>query len=161
MFSNKKLILTISLLSVVVFIGTTAMQAQQQQQDETPKNLNVLPKDITHDQLEKVMRDWSQALGVRCGFCHARNTETNRNDFASDAKPEKQMAREMMKMTEKINKKYFKMDKDEHGGDMMAAIACITCHHGAAHPDNGSMRPNTGGDRNGPPPAGGNTPPKQ
>jgi len=159
MLSYKKLIVIVSLLSVVVFITTTAMQQQQQQ--EGFKNLKVLPKNIGHEELGKVMDEWRDALGVKCGFCHVRNTETNKMDWASDGKKEKEMARNMMKMTAKINKKFFKMDKgDEHGGDMMAAIACITCHHGAAHPANGSMKPKEG-DHNGPPPAGGTTPPKQ
>jgi hypothetical protein len=33
-------------------------------------------------------------------------------DFAADAKPEKEMAREMYKMTQDINKKYFHAKKD-------------------------------------------------
>jgi cytochrome c553 len=159
MLLHKKLLITVSLLSAIVFITTTAMQQQQQQQEETPKNLKVLPKNISHDELEKVMRDWSTSLGVRCGFCHARNTETNKTDWASDAKPEKEMARKMMKMTAKINKKYFKMDKDDkkEGDAMTAAITCVTCHHGSAHPNSTAMARPAGNP--GPPPAGGTPPP--
>lgn len=157
MLFNKKLTITVCLLSAVVFMATTAMQMKKDD-DETPKNLKVLPKNISHDELEKVMHDWDTALGVRCNFCHARNTETNKMDFASDAKPEKNMAREMMKMTAKINKKYFKMDDDdkgkgEHKDDMMAAISCMTCHHGSAHPNAAPMGGKQGPEHNTPPPS--------
>lgn len=155
MLFNKKLTITVCLLSAVVFMATTAMQIKKDD-DEMPKNLKVLPKNISHDELEKVMHDWDTALGVRCNFCHARNTETNKMDFASDAKPEKNMAREMMKMTAKINKKYFKMDDDkgkgDHKDDMMAAISCMTCHHGSAHPNAASMGGKQGPEHNTPPP---------
>lgn len=129
---NKKLIITLSLTSLIVFGAVASMQSP------TPgyKNLKVLPKKLTHEQLGKVMDEWSHALGVRCGFCHARGAD-GKNDFASDAKPEKLMAREMFEMTAKINKKYFKADKDSLGMVMQSGVACVTCHHGAAHPEGG------------------------
>jgi hypothetical protein len=132
---NKKFFITMGLTSLIVF-GSLASMSQQQQQDEKPKNLKVLPKNISHDMLEKTMRQWSQALGQRCGFCHARGAD-GRNDFASDAKPEKLMARKMFEMTAKINKKYFKAEKDSLGMVMNSGIACITCHNGKPHPEGG------------------------
>ncbi len=158
MLSTKKLFVTLSLTSVVVFITATAMRAPQVQQDDKPKNLKVLPKDISHDDLEKVMHSWNDALGVRCNFCHARDAASNKMDMASDAKPEKQMAREMMKMTEEINKKYFKSDKDDKDHkEVMAAVACMTCHRGAAHPSTDAMaKPNGPGGQ----PQGGFGPPQ-
>ena len=134
MLSHKKLFITICLSGAVIFAGTTAMKTDP----ETPqwKNLKVLPKDISKEDLHKTMDQWNDALGVRCGFCHERDKVTNKTDFASDAKPEKNEAREMYKMTAAINKKYFKEDKEEkEKKEMMAAIACYTCHHGAAHPE--------------------------
>ena len=49
------------------------------------------------------MHSYEGALGVECEFCHARNPETKRNDFASDANPVKDKARLMIKMTATIN----------------------------------------------------------
>lgn len=137
MLLHKKFFITVSLLSAVVFVATTAMKSSTVADEPAFKNLKVLPKNISKDDLEKVMHSWNDALGVRCNFCHARNAETNKMDMASDAKPEKEMARKMMKMTAKINKKYFKMDKDdkEHADAMLAAVTCMTCHHGSPHPD--------------------------
>jgi hypothetical protein len=105
------------------------------------KNLKVLPKNISHDDLGKTMGDWKNALGVKCGFCHAPQADSTAHglDFASDAKPEKNIARHMYRMTAKINKKYFSFDKDDKG-NTIPAIACMTCHRGNAHPE-GSPHP--------------------
>ena len=43
--------------------------------------------------------------------CSIQGQHRNGLDFASDEKPEKNIARKMMKMTAKINKKFFKDNK--------------------------------------------------
>jgi Photosynthetic reaction centre cytochrome C subunit len=107
--------------------------------DNPPKrNLKVLPKDISHEDLGKVMDVWKTSLGVKCGFCHApvADSTSHHLDFASDAKPEKNIARHMFRMTAKINKKYFSFDKDDKG-NAIPAISCMTCHRGSPHPEGG------------------------
>ena len=131
---NKKLLITMGLSSLIVF-GAVASMPQETKAPEY-KNLKVLSKKLTHRQLGGIMDQWAKALGVRCNFCHARGAD-GKNDFASDAKPEKLMAREMFKMTAKINKKYFKAGKDSLGMVMNTGIACVTCHHGTSHPEGG------------------------
>ncbi len=98
-------------------------------------NLKILPKDISDDQLGKIMGNFKDALGVKCSFCHAPSADSTSHhlDFASDAKPEKNIARKMMKMTTKINKKFFSYNKNEQG-QTMPAVECMTCHHGKEHP---------------------------
>jgi cytochrome c553 len=134
MLPGKKFIVTVGLLSSVIFMSTTAMK---QGADEVKKfkNLKVLPKNISEKQLDAVMDKWSLSLGVRCGFCHARNEETKKTDFALDTKPEKEMARQMFRMTANINKKYFKAGKDSLGMVMEMGVNCNTCHKGGAHPE--------------------------
>jgi hypothetical protein len=156
---NKKLLVTLGLLSVVVFGAMTNIKPQ----DEGFKNLKVLPKNISGENLHKVMEDWSHSLGVHCNFCHARNEETKKMDWVSDAKPEKQMARDMFKMTSKINQKYFHAKKDSLGMIMQSGVNCNTCHRGTAHPEavvpdgkgpgGPGMGPGPGG-QPGPPPGG-------
>ena len=132
MFNIKKIAVTTCLSAVVVFAATASMVKEPEEHKFT--NLKVLPKNITDKEMEKVMHEWSDALGERCGFCHARNAETNKIDFASDAKGEKLAAREMYKMTAKINKKFFKedgdKDKTEHKDHdaMVAAVSCYTSY---------------------------------
>jgi hypothetical protein len=135
MHVNKKLITVTGLLSFVAFIGLTSMQQGQQQQEMKAQNLKVLPKNLTHQQLDHVMDEWAHSLGVRCNFCHVRNEETKKMDWASDAKPEKGMARQMYKMTASINKKYFKAEKDSLGMVTESGVNCNTCHRGTAHPE--------------------------
>jgi len=133
MLVNKKLLVITCLLAVATFSAMTSMKADHDDHDEGFKNLKVLPKHIPHDALHQVMEDWSHALGVHCNFCHARSTD-GKIDFASDEKPEKNMARDMFKMTAKINNKYFDGKKDSLGL-VIGDIKCITCHRGGPHPD--------------------------
>jgi hypothetical protein len=98
------------------------------------KNLKVLPKNINKEQMDSVMHHFSLSLGVRCNFCHIRNDSTKTWDFASDANKHKLVAREMMKMTDKINEKYF----DVAGSKNLSAalmVTCYTCHHGKVDPE--------------------------
>lgn len=92
------------------------------------KNLKVLPKNISHDGLDSVMKHFNRALGVKCNFCHARTADGQHLDFASDSLEHKNIARGMMRMTARINKKFFKEKSTT------PAITCFTCHHGSEEP---------------------------
>jgi tetratricopeptide (TPR) repeat protein len=97
-----------------------------------PKNLKILPSDIDHDQLIAIMRGFSMALGVRCTHCHVGQESDPRSmDFASDDKDDKQTAREMLKMTEAINKDYVAKISDN---DPNTRVTCVTCHRGQKEP---------------------------
>jgi hypothetical protein len=132
----KKFAVVFTLIALMI----VGMAATRPQDDKPKRNLKVLPKDISHDDLEKVMDSWKAALGVKCGFCHApsKDSTSRKLDFASDDKPEKKMARDMFRMAGRINKKYFhfdKDDKDDKGAPAVPAITCMTCHRGSPHPD--------------------------
>ena len=74
-------------------------------------------------------------------------------DWAADGKPEKDMARQMYKMTQAINKKYFHAKKDSTNMIMESGVNCNTCHRGTSHPEvvkASEVRRGPGG-----PPAGG------
>jgi hypothetical protein len=96
-----------------------------------PKNLKVLPKNISNADLRKLMRQFAGDLGVECEFCHAMNPQTKRPDFPSDAKPEKETARYMIQMTDDLNNKYLAEMPDRRYAD---PIDCGTCHRGEKHP---------------------------
>ena len=97
------------------------------------KNLKVLPKNTTKQQMDSVMKHFTVALGVKCNFCHTYNQELKSMDFASDANKHKGIARDMMKMTAKINDKYFDVKKAERL-DADLEVTCYTCHNGKGHP---------------------------
>ncbi|MDB5253358.1 MAG: c-type cytochrome [Flaviaesturariibacter sp.] len=98
------------------------------------KNLKVLPKNINKEQMDSVMHHFSLSLGVKCNFCHIRNDSTKTWDFASDANKHKLVAREMMKMTEKINDKFFDVSGSKNLNAALM-VTCYTCHHGKVEPE--------------------------
>lgn len=101
---------------------------------DTFTNLKVLPKEISRDELTTVMREFSSALGVRCGFCHARKDPDPQSDFdwASDSKPEKETGRVMMRMTNLINTE--QIPKITTKDPDRVQVKCATCHHGQERP---------------------------
>ena len=129
--------LTLTLLTITVVALSAFMPKQEVKQQPPPvvkfKNLKVLPKNINKDDLDKVMDGFKVGLGVKCNFCHVPMKDNpKRMDFASDEKEEKLTARAMMKMTAKINKKYFHDMKTKEGA--IIAISCVTCHNGKSEP---------------------------
>ena len=121
-----------------VIIGFTAMisvsLAFTKHKDPGYKNLQVLPKDITKEQMDSVMHHFCEALAVRCSFCHVKNEATNQWDFASDDKPHKNKAREMMKLTNKINDDYFDVTGGQRTISTQLMVTCYTCHRGSTDP---------------------------
>ena len=118
-----------------------------------PTNIKALPKDITGDQLIALMRQYTGDLGVECNFCHARNEETKRTDFPSDANPVKDKARVMIRMTADINAKYLAQLSNRMSTD---PVTCGTCHRGSAMPETFVPKPREPANR---PPAAPTTPP--
>lgn len=121
---------------IAALIGVVSISIAATEPNNAHKsNLKVLPKDISHEDLEKVMHNFNNALGVKCNFCHAQSaTDPKKLDFSNDSKPEKETARDMMKLTLKVNKKFFQA-KSPVLTDSTLAITCNTCHHGNPHPN--------------------------
>jgi len=91
--------------------------------DSVFTNLKVLggfPAEI----LPIAMNHWSQALGVSCGHCH------NTNNFSSDEKQKKEIAREMVRMGNMIRDKL----KTIKGISEQPVVNCTTCHRGELKP---------------------------
>ena len=95
------------------------------------KNLQVLPKDISREELLATMRGFTRALGVRCDHCHVVTATTPKQefDFPSDAKREKGIARTMIRMTREINHTWIARV------DSKTTISCWTCHRGKPEPE--------------------------
>jgi hypothetical protein len=114
--------------------------------DPIYKNLKVLPKKITKHQMDSVMKHFTTSLGVKCNFCHTRTADNKEWDFASDANKHKLVARNMMKMTDKINKKYFDVTGNK-GLDAHLMVTCYTCHNGKPEPLTDAPRVNPAAQR--------------
>jgi hypothetical protein len=81
-----------------------------------PRNLKVLkPEDLRSG----IMAQFTQALGVKCDFCHVQ-------DRASDELDKKLTARMMIGMAHDINAKF---------PDGKVHVTCYTCHRGKTTPD--------------------------
>jgi hypothetical protein len=100
-----------------------------------PVNLKVLPKDISTEELRKVMQGFAGSLGVECSFCHAAGSKPHEMDFASDAKPEKASARTMLMMTKTINDQYMSQIHDPDATPEDQHVTCGTCHRGHSMPE--------------------------
>jgi hypothetical protein len=88
---------------------------------------------MTTPQVQTLMRTYTAALGVQCGYCHIFEGPGNpANDFAADMKPPKLVARVMMQMTGEINQKLAANIKKP--ADQITQVGCMTCHRGEAIP---------------------------
>lgn len=83
-------------------------QAQQKRPNipDTYTNLKVLPADIKKPDLMAIMKAFCIERKIRCSQCHAVNDDLTEGDFASDEKPTKVAAREMLKTLFDTRAKY-------------------------------------------------------
>ena len=135
---NKK---TFVYIGIALFI-TAGLSATHIPPDKHEwKNLKVIPKTIDEEQMERIMYKYTRQLGVTCIFCHPQTKPgitPIRIDFATDDLPQKNTAREMMRMTNKINRKYFGYVNDYSFNSLnnKTGITCTTCHRGISKPSN-------------------------
>ncbi len=121
---NRKTIALVVLLTVAALLLISSATAQI---PEKFTNLKVVPKDIGQRDLINVMKDFTFALGTRCWYCHeGEGDDLSTFDFASDAKPAKEVSRRHYEMTQMINEKFFAASETK--------VECMTCHQGEAKP---------------------------
>ena len=125
-------------LAIIVFgclLATSTVHAQTQEWNwpDKPANLQVLPKDWPGERLRPVMIGFTRALGVRCSYCHKgeEGKPLNTYDFASDENPNKNRAREMLRMLKDINAH---LKNIQPSGDTRVNMWCNTCHRGRPRP---------------------------
>jgi len=101
---------------------------------EPPKNLQVLPADMSRQQVTAIMRNFTFALGVRCSTCHVgeEGQPLSTYDFASDDKPMKVKARAMLRMSMAINDTF--LAELPGRGEPNVRVTCVTCHRGVRRP---------------------------
>src|SRR5688572_1983640 len=118
-------------LIAFVFFGIAASKPSL---TDAERNLKVLPKDISNADLDSVMDVYYRQLKLCCDFCYAQcKTKKDNIDFASDDKPEKEITRQMMRMTAAINKDFFDYTIVYKASETMA-VSCYTCHDGFPRP---------------------------
>lgn len=130
MKSFKKLKVITALAGFII----TGIAAVKQPTNGRFKNLQVLPKNITADSLDKIMDGFNVQLGVDCKYCHVRDKKADTLMFGKDDKSEKEIARNMMRITMDINKKYFQFNETVTALQVQA-VNCYTCHKGQPMPE--------------------------
>src|SRR5262245_2620816 len=120
-------------------------------QQQPPKNLKVLPKTWTGQQVRALMQTFAESLGVQCTHCHAADPAAPPPaegrpptlDYSLDEKKEKGIARQMIQMTMALNSDGLKGVGDPA---VPEKVSCLTCHNGqktpATKPANGWGRGN-------------------
>src|SRR5436190_22951361 len=109
----------VSAILLSVMAGTSA-PAQQSVIVDAP-GVKVL-RGLTVQQFEAEMQLMNQALGVSCGFCHARG------NFAAETNPRKATARRMIEMVRAIDQQYFPEHRPADGESRFGKVTCYTCH---------------------------------
>lgn len=123
-----------SFLVILGFSAVISVSLAFTRQDPPYKNLKVLPKHINKEQMDSVMHHFTNSLNVKCNFCHVRNEANGQWDHASDANKHKLVARDMMRMTEKINDKFFDITGGKRDINTKLMVTCYTCHNGKTEP---------------------------
>jgi Photosynthetic reaction centre cytochrome C subunit len=103
--------------------ATKAQSPQEKTVEQVEKNIKVLTG-MPQSQLIPVMNFFAASMGRRCNYCHVNNQ--GQWDYASDAKPEKTSAREMIKLVMDIKKTTERLKLDP--------VSCYTCHRGRTSP---------------------------
>ena len=118
--------------TLVLALALAAGAAPGARADEELKNLKVFPSTTTKRELVDTMRQWNQALGVHCDFCHEQKVpgDFQSMDFASDKIGHKEVARRMFTMVRDLNGGPL----PRAAGEPDAAVSCVTCHHGLPSP---------------------------
>ncbi|MFZ1452113.1 MAG: c-type cytochrome, partial [Ferruginibacter sp.] len=83
---------------------------------------------------DRIMGGFNDGLGVNCTFCHTENKNTKLMEAEKDTKPEKEITRNMMRMTMDINKNYFQFNENVNAKEVQA-VTCYTCHKGQPIPE--------------------------
>lgn len=125
-----------TLIVLVLFVLGSAAPGLAQPEwswPEQAENLQVLPEDFPTQRLRAVMGGFSRSLGVRCAHCHVgeEGKPLSTYDFVSDENPNKDRAREMLRMLESINGH---LEKIEPSGGERVNVWCHTCHQGRPLP---------------------------
>ena len=129
-----KKVIVLSTLAGLCLLGILAAKPPQ---DDKPKykNLKVLSNKISDENMDFVMQSFGVNLGANCLFCHPgkQTGAVFSIDYVTDVLENKRIARDMLKMTIKLNKKYFNTTLT---GLMntRGKIWCKTCHQGSPVP---------------------------
>ena len=130
---SRELVIIHVCLSIAVGIAVGAVSVRGQM-PARPRNLQVLPKNLSTDSVETLMLGVADALGVTCGHCHpgGDNPTWDSTNFTGDVKATKSIAREMFRLVNRLNGEL--LPTALRRGQFTVPVTCMTCHRGATRP---------------------------
>jgi hypothetical protein len=134
--NGNAFVIVIAMISLAIPAMPAAQNSSNATSEDTPKNLKVLPRELTTKQVREIMESWSDETGADCSTCHVRDAAAPtlngkaHYDYANDARQEKRTARVMYEMTEQINAQF--ISKVPNSG---MSVTCGYCHRGHLSPE--------------------------
>ena len=106
----------LTLVAVAACALTVAAVTQSPQEQAPPQrrrsvvpdsftNLQVLPKDISKNDLMRIMRSFSLTMDKNCSYCHVATDDLSQADFPADDKETKKKTRELLRFILDTQKK--------------------------------------------------------
>jgi hypothetical protein len=121
-------------IAAAVFAASAPLRAQAPGKfpPDSLINTTIIPRNTPPIQVVGIMRNFAIDLGVRCQFCHVgrEGQPLAQFDFAADEKRTKQVARQMMRMVQEINRRVDTLPGHTAGLE----VTCRTCHRGVTKP---------------------------
>ena len=114
-------VLIVLALSGLALVAVSCLAEEPAPAPASPfKNVQILKHVTDKKEMRLIMKAQAKALGVKCTYCHVQGK------FDLDDKEHKRKARDMMRMTQDINERYFPKAEE--------SISCWTCHRGHDEP---------------------------
>jgi hypothetical protein len=113
--------LPLTLVALFLFLSLASQEKKEEvakMEAAAPVNLKVLQVN-SGSEIRQIMRSFGAGLGVQCSYCHVEG------NFANDDNAKKQTARQMIRLTQKVNADF---------PDGKLHISCYTCHRGETQP---------------------------
>ena len=121
--------------AALLLAAPVLLQAQDRRPGaDTLVNVQVFAKNTPRREVINTMRGFTDALGVRCEFCHVpkQGGDGDEMDFPKDSRETKLIARQMMRMVAEINRRLDTLPGRAEGDPV---VTCRTCHRGVSLPE--------------------------
>ena len=117
----------------MLLISNPSISAKTSKSGKSQNSTLQLLGHLSKKELKATMKFYSKSLGQKCSFCHVKDKSVDLNDSITNPKirkrlKHKEIARQMIRMTQEINKKY--LSWNHSGGRKADQVNCMLCHRG-------------------------------
>tara|TARA_Y100000589_G_C27175751_1_gene638687 strand:- start:570 stop:1019 length:450 start_codon:yes stop_codon:yes gene_type:complete len=124
---------TIFVLFGMLLLSNPSISGKTNKFGENQSSTLQLLGHLSKKELKATMKFYSKSLGQKCSFCHVKDKSVDLNDSITNPKirqrlKHKEIARQMIRMTQEINEKY--LSWKHSGGRKADQVNCMLCHRG-------------------------------